>query len=399
MKVILKIAKTELRTLFYSPIAWFLMIVFLIQCGFVYLSQLDMVVRNIEMSGNKREFWSSITEWVYLGYGGLFATIMQNLYLYMPLLTMSLISRELSSGTIKLLYSSPLKVYEIVFGKYIAMMVYSLVLVAIVAIFLVAGNSHIQHPETGMLMSAMFGFYLLLLAYSAIGLFMSCLTSYQVVAAISTFVMIGILSYIGRLWQDIGFVRELTYYLSINGRTQKMLGGLITTKDVLYFFIIVFIFLGFSIFKIRSGMESKPASVKAMRYLALIVSALFIGYISSIPGFVGYWDTTQDKSRTLTPRVQQIMKDLGEEPLEVTAYANLLDNFFYLGGATAYNDNQARWESYLRFKHNIDLKIVRYYDSVPGPMMKRYPGKSLKEVADQFAKSNDMDMEDLLTPE
>jgi ABC-2 type transport system permease protein len=92
------------------------------------------------------------------------------------------------------------------------------------------------------------------------------------------------------------------------------------------------------------------------------------------------------------------VKDLGDEPLEVTAYANLLDNFFFLGGPTAYNDNQARWESYLRFKDNIDLKIVRYYDSVPGSMMKRYPGKSLKEVADQFAKSNDVDMEDLLSP-
>ncbi|MGN6417463.1 MAG: Gldg family protein [Pseudobacter sp.] len=399
MKVILKIAKTELRTLFYSPIAWFLMIVFLIQCGFVYLGQLDMVVRNIEMSGSKKEFFTSITNWIFLGQTGLFSTIMQNLYLYMPLLTMSLISRELSSGTIKLLYSSPLKVYEIVFGKYIAMMVYSLVLVAILGIFLMAGNSHIQHPETGMLMSAMVGFYLLLLAYSAIGLFMSSLTSYQVVAAISTFVMIGILSYIGRLWQSIDFVRELTYYLSINGRTQNMLAGLITTKDVLYFFIIVYIFLGISIFKIKAGMESKPASIKAMRYLAIVSSALFIGYISSIPGFVGYWDTTLDKSRTLTPRVQKIVKDLGDEPLEVTAYANLLDNFFFLGDANSYNANQSRWESYLRFKPDISLKMVRYYDSIPGPLMKRYPGKSLKDVADQFAKSYEMELKELLTPD
>ncbi|QEC42133.1 Gldg family protein [Pseudobacter ginsenosidimutans] len=399
MKVILKIAKTELRTLFYSPIAWFLMIVFLIQCGIVYLGQLDMVTRNIEMSGNVGEFFTSVTNWIFLSQQGLFGNIMQNLYLYMPLLTMSLISRELNSGTIKLLYSSPIKVYEIVFGKYIAMMAYSLILVVIVGFFMVAGMFHIQHPETGMLLSAMFGFFLLLLAYSAIGLFMSCLTSYQVVAAISTFVMIGILSYIGRLWQDIDFVRELTYYLAINGRTQKMLGGLITTKDVLYFIIIIYIFLGLSIFRIRSGMESKPVSVKVMRYLAVVASALFIGYVSSIPGFVGYWDTTLDKSNTLTPRVQKIVKDLGDEPLEVTAYANLLDNFFYLGSPTAYNNNESRWESYRRFKHNIDLKIIRYYDTVPGPMMKRYPGKSLKEVAEQFAKSRDVDMKGLLTPQ
>ncbi|WEK33526.1 MAG: Gldg family protein [Candidatus Pseudobacter hemicellulosilyticus] len=399
MKVILKIAKTELRTLFYSPIAWFLMIVFLIQCGIVYLGQLDMVTRQIEMSGNVGEFFTSVTNWVFLSQQGLFGNIMQNLYLYMPLLTMSLISRELSSGTIKLLYSSPIKVYEIVFGKYIAMLIYSLVLVAILGIFLVAGMSHIQHPETGMLLSAMLGFFLLLLAYSAIGLFMSCLTSYQVVAAISTFVMIGILSYIGRLWQDIDFVRELTYYLAINGRTQKMLSGLITTKDLFYFVIIVYIFLGLSIYRIRSGMESKPAMVKAGRYLAVVASALLFGYLTSIPGFIGYWDTTQDKSRTLTPRVQQIVKELGDEPLEVTAYANLLDNFFYLGSPTSYNSNQSRWESYLRFKHNIKLDIVRYYDSVPGPMMKRYPGKTLKEVADQFAKSRDVELKGLLTPQ
>lgn len=399
MKVILKIAKTELRTLFYSPIAWFLMIVFLIQCGIIYLGQLDMVTRSIELSGFKKEFWGSVTNWIFLSQQGLFGGVMQNLYLFMPLLTMSLISRELNNGTIKLLYSSPIGVYEIVFGKYLAMMAYSLVLVAIVGIFLVAGMSHIQHPETGMLMSAMFGFYLLLLAYSAIGLFMSCLTSYQVVAAISTFVMIGVLSYIGQLWQDIDFVRELTYYLAINGRTQKMLMGLITTKDVLYFIIIVYIFLGVSILKLRSGMESKPAMVKAGRYLAVVASAMLIGYVSSIPGFIGYWDTTQDKSRTLTPRVQKIMADLGNEPLEVTAYANLLDGFFYLGSPTSYNSNLARWEDYMRFKYDIKLKTVRYYDSVPGPMMKRFPGKNLKEVAEQYAKIQEVDMDELLKPE
>ena len=39
------------------------------------------------------------------------------LYLYLPLLTMGLMSREINNGTIKLLYSSPIKVREIVFGN------------------------------------------------------------------------------------------------------------------------------------------------------------------------------------------------------------------------------------------------------------------------------------------
>lgn len=399
MKVILKVAITELRTLFYSPIAWFLLIVFLIHSGVSFFGQMEAVTRQVELSGDQRAFYMSITDWVFLGPAGMFNNVMGNLYLYVPMLTMSLISREISSGTVKLLYSSPVRMYEIVFGKYIAMMAYSLLMVLIVGLFMISGILNIQHIETGMLLSALFGFYLLLCAYAAIGLFMSCLTGYQVVAAISTFVMIGVLSYIGRIGQDISWVREITYYLSISGRTQKMLSGLISTVDVLYFLVIVYIFLGLSIFKLKAGMESKSLAVKITRYLAVVVSALLIGYVSSVPGWAGYWDTTFNKSRTLTPRVQRILKELGDEPLEVTAYVNLLDRYAYLGSPTSYNSNKARWEPYLRFKNNIVLNKVMYYDTVPSPQLaKRYPGKNVKEIATQYARSRDIDLNSLLTP-
>lgn len=400
MKVILKVARTELSTLFFSPIAWFLLIVFWIQCGVTFFNLMEFVTRQVEMSGDRQEFYTSITDSVFLGLQGLFKSVMDNLYLYIPLLTMSLISKEISSGTIKLLYSSPVSMYEIVLGKYIAMMIYSLLLVLIVGMYVVSGISSIRNADTGMLLTALLGFYLLLCAYSAIGLFMSSLTGYQVVAAISTFVMIGIFSYIGTVWQDISFVRELTYYLSINGRTQKMLAGLITTKDLLYFVIIVYIFLGLTIYKLRAGMESKSGAVKAARYVAVVASALLIGYISSVHGFVGYWDTTSDKSRTLTPPVQKIVKDLGDEPLEVTAYVNLVDRFYYLGSPTSYNRNISRWEPYLRFKDNILLKTVTYYDTVRSMNMQRYfAGKTVKQLAEQYSKSMNVDLKSILKPE
>ncbi|WEK33541.1 MAG: Gldg family protein [Candidatus Pseudobacter hemicellulosilyticus] len=405
MKIIAKVTRTELRTLFYSPIAWFLMIVFLIQCGVVYFSVLEMLTKSQELHNGEvgyTGFRFSLTDYVYLGPMGLFGKVMQNLYLYVPLLTMSLISRELSSGTIKLLYSSPVKVYEIIMGKYLAMLLYSFILVMIAGIFLFAGMFHIAHPQTAMLLSAMLGLFLLLAAYSAIGLFMSCLTSYQVVAAISTFVMIGVLSYIGSVGQDIAFVRTLTYYLSISGRTQNMLAGLITTKDILYFGVIVFIFLGFSILKIRGGMESRPALVKAGRYIAVVAVALAIGWVSSLPGCIGYADVTFNRSRSLTPRVQELIADLGDEPLQVTAYANLLDRYFYLGNPRSFNQNQARWESYLRFKPTIQLNTVMYYDSVAAGNSFRIgkeDGKTLKEKAAQYAKTLDVDIREVLTPQ
>jgi len=399
MKVILKVARTELNTLFFSPIAWFLLIVFWIQCGATFFNLMDAVTRQIEMMGGKQEYYASITETVFLGFQGLFKSITDNLYLYIPLLTMSLISREISSGTIKLLYSSPVSMYEIVLGKYLAMMMYSLLLVLIVGMYVVSGITNIRHADTGMLLAALFGFYLLLCAYSAIGLFMSSLTGYQVVAAVSTFVTIGIFSYIGTVWQDINFVKELTNFLSMNGRTQKMLAGLITTKDVLYFIIIVYMFLGLTIFKLKAGMESKSGTVKIARYFAVVASALLVGYVSSLHGFVGYWDTTSDRSRTLTPQVQKIVKDLGEDPLEVTAYVNLLDRYYYLGSTTSDNRTKSRWEPYLRFNDNIVLNKVTYYDTVYSANMKKFfAGKTVAQLADQYAKSMSLDLKEILSP-
>src|SRR6187402_978861 len=137
MKTILRVAKTELRTLFYSPIAWFLMIVFFIQCGLKYMGSIKGIARTQELGGMEINLLNTLTAGIFTGFSGLFPTVIQVLYLYIPLLTMSLISRETGSGTIKLLYSSPVKVREIVLGKYFAMMVYSLLLAAIVGIFVI----------------------------------------------------------------------------------------------------------------------------------------------------------------------------------------------------------------------------------------------------------------------
>lgn len=401
MKTIFRVARTELRTLFYSPIAWFLMIVFFIQCGLAYLKLIKGIARTQELGGIEINFLDNLTMGIFTGMSGVFSSVMGTLYLYIPLLTMSLISRETGSGTIKLLYSSPIKIREIVLGKYLAMVMYSLVLIAILGVFVVSGLFHIQHPETGMLMMALLGFFLLLCAYSAIGLFMSTLTTYQIVAAIASFIMIGILSYIGNLWQRIEFVRELTYFLSISGRTQKMMAGLLTTKDVVYFIVIVFLFLGFSVYRMKGSMESKPWTVKGLRYALVLGIVLLVGYVTSIPGLIGYYDATHNKLNTLSPLTQQVVKDLGDDPLEVTAYANLVDRHYFLGDPDSYNKMLARWDPYLRFKSNIKVKTISYYDSAfASPYIYQiYPGKTLKEIADQHAKKYDMKLSDYLTPE
>ena len=207
MKMIFKIAKTELRNLFYSPVAWLLTIAFMVQCAVFYTNPLysgakwqDVLLRNTPAFKN----WGpkSMTTNIFLNPDGILNNVLQNLFLFVPLLSMGLISREINNGTIKLLYSSPVKVRGIVLGKYFAIMLYNLLLLLILGIFMVSAAFNIKSVDYGLLLSASLGFYLLVCAYSAIGLFMSSLTIYQIVSAIGSFVTIFILSRIGGLWQN-----------------------------------------------------------------------------------------------------------------------------------------------------------------------------------------------------
>jgi ABC-2 type transport system permease protein len=402
MNLITKVAKNELRNLFYSPIAWFLTIAFLVQCAVAYTKLISQYAALQESGGRALEELERLTTNIFTSQYALFPPVMQNLYLYIPLLTMGLISREINAGTLSLLYSSPIKIREIVIGKYLAMLCYNLVLVFVIGIFLFAGIMDIKSADWGTLLTAAFGFYLLLATYTAIGLFMSSLTSYQIVAAVSTFVMIGVLSYIGELWQGVDFVRDLTYFLSISGRTENMLRGLISTKDVIYFLLIIYMFLGLSICKLQFSREIKPWNIKAGAYLLIFISALVIGYVTSRPSLIGYWDNSANKTNTLTANTQNIVKELGDSPLEITTYSNFLDNFSFFGLPEQRNLILRLWEPYLRFKPDISFHFVNYYDKPLGlnyDMFKYYPGKSMRQIVAQNAKASGLDTSMFKTPE
>jgi ABC-2 type transport system permease protein len=408
MKIIFKIAKNELLNLFYSPVAWFLAIVFLIQCAYFYTSSLyPLTVFQDQLLLNNpkwKDFGGPLTSTIYLNPDGLFKNVYQNLYLFVPLLTMGLLGREVNNGTIKLLYSSPVKLRHIVLGKYLAVMIYNLVLVGIVGIFIVSGIFNIKSIDIGLLLSAELGFYLLICAFSAIGLFMSGLTTYQIISGIGSFVLFFVLSRIGTLWQKYDFVRDLTYFLSISGRTEKMIGGLITTKDVIYFLIVIFMFLSFTLFKLKGERESRPWSVKASRYIGVLLVSVLLGYITSRPFLVGYWDTTDCKVNTIHVRTQEILKKMGKEPIEVTLYANLLG--LRLGPGLPEGRNpylSTLWDKYLRFKPDIKFKYVYYYDNDgrldAGSIYKSYPHKTEKEIAGIVAKMYQVDASQFIGPD
>ena len=400
--MVIQVAKAELRNLFYSPVAWFMLVVFMVLCAYFYTTPLfiranwqDIILRN--RPGTTAIGEASVTRYLFTGEDGFFTHVLQNLYLIIPLLTMGLIGREVQTGTIKLLYSSPIKIRQIVLGKYLAIMIYNLLLVAVVGIFFVSARFNVKSADFGMLLSAALGFYLLICTYAAIGAFMSSLSTYQVVTALGTFVVILILTLIGNLWQQYDIVRDLTYFLFLSGRTEKMLNGLITSRDLIYFLLLISMFLFFTMFKLRGARELKPWYIKASRYLGVTGVVLLIGYISSRPAVTLYWDTTQNKVNTIHLKTQQIIKEMGDEPIEVTLYSNLLGKTAFAALPEKRSEYIHQfWDKYLRFKPNINFNYEYYYDydsTVMGANTAFHlKGKSVDYMANKKAEHSEWDL-------
>lgn len=394
MKKILKIAKLELSILFYSPVAWLILIIFIIQCGITFIDLIE-ARENSQQLGRQLE---GLTMDIFGGTNGFFASVQNNLYLYIPLLTMGLMSREISSGSIKLLFSSPVTNRQIILGKFLSMMLYGLILIFVLLLIIGAGAFSIEAIDIKYLLGGIFGLYLLICAYSAIGLFMSSLTPYQVVAAVSTLAVLAALNFVGEIGQSIDFVRNITYWISIEGRADNFINGLISSKDLIYFLLVIGLFLTLTIMRLDSGRKTISATFKGSKYAALIFSVLAIGYISSLPAFDGYYDTTRYKQKTLTKKSQQLLKDL-EEPITITTYANVLNSFAHLGAPKFRIFDLNQFDQYTRFLPELEINYVPYYDFSLNNRDEINKSMTLEARGRRAATAYGYDFEKLLTPE
>ncbi len=400
MKKIIQIARLELSLLFYSPIAWLLIMVFFVQMTHAFIPGLAKLLQLQQLIGDNGFLTDRLFTTSSGTTTGILYTMLGSLYLYTPLLTMGLISQEISSGSIKLVYSSPVKLREIIYGKFAAMLVYNLVIILVISgLFFILGTSLVDHFDYPHVLVAMLACFLLLSAYSAIGIFMSSLTSYQIVAALGTFGVLAFMNYIGGFGQGIDFVRDLTYSLSMPSRAERMVKGLLNSRDVIYYVAISGIFLSFTITRLELARTSRSFLYQAGRYVAIIVVGLAVAYLSSRQAVILYYDATDTKANTIVKPVQDVLKKMGDEPVEMTAYINGLDNSYSVGAPVARLYGIAKWEPYLRFKGDINLHWVYYYDITNPQFYAVNPGKSIKTVFKDVAKTQDMDTSRFLSPE
>ncbi len=386
MKAVFKIAKAELKYLFYSPIAWFIFIIFAVQAGLLFADNMDWLIRS-QLLGYER---TNLTLRCFYGRSGFFSNVQSYLYLYIPLLTMGIMSREYSSGSIKLLYSSPVSNTQIIMGKYVSLLVYCLSIIGILIVYSLFSVAVIEHVDIPIILSGLLGIFLLICAYSAIGLFVSSLTSYQVVAAIGTLAILALMNYIKGVGQEIPLVRDITYWFAMPGRSDTFIAGLIGSEDVIYFIAIIFLFVSLTIVQQKGKREKRKWYLSSGRILAILGIVVVIGFFTSKPSFKKFYDVTRTKQNTLTQNSQDIISQL-DGGLTITTYVNLLDEMRnYWAGLPRYvKRDMERYEQYLRFKPETGLKYVYYYHRTDNPHLDvRYPGLSDEERIDTLRKLN-----------
>ena len=244
MNNFLPVYRRELKSYFYSPIAYLVIVVFLLLSGLFFVMILNDYARfSFEVIRSNYRInlpGLNVAEGIV---SPLYRTFSFLLILMMPLLTMKSFSEEKKSGTIELLFTYPISDMALVLGKICALFtVYGtmLGLTLFYDLFIVFFKS----VPFGVTFTGLFGLSLAGCAYIALGVFISSLTENQIVAAAWSFCMIMVFWVISWMAGDSTTIfAEILRYLSIFDHFDSFASGIIDTSDVIFYLSFIFIFV------------------------------------------------------------------------------------------------------------------------------------------------------------
>jgi ABC-2 type transport system permease protein len=232
------IAYKELRSYFASPIAYIIIGLFSLLYGYFFVVMLNFFMRSAMNLGQ----FGGPPQAVNINQDML-RPVLQNvtvlLLFVLPAMTMRSYAEERRSGTIELLLTSPLSDLQIVLGKFLgAITLYSVMLAVTlihIGVLFIYGN-----PEWKPIVTSYLGLLLLGGSFLSVGLFISTLTTNQIVAYIvsfSVFLMLWVISWIGSF--SSGLFTDVTAYLSIIEHFDDFSKGVIDTTHVLYYLSLI----------------------------------------------------------------------------------------------------------------------------------------------------------------
>lgn len=246
MNAIFTILKREFKSYFASPIAYIILVVFLVLSGIFFFFYLESFIKS-QFDPRFQLFREklNLNEFVIRPY---FGTISVVLLFMIPLITMRLIAEERKNFTAELLFTSPVRVSQIVLGKFLASFSLFALMVFLSAIYLIVLKAY-GNPDLGPVLSAYLGLFLLGGSLISAGLFASSLTENQIVAAVISF---GILLVFWILGASSDAGNSILGYVSIINHLDNFTKGVIALRDAVYYLSFIFFGLFLTYIKIES---------------------------------------------------------------------------------------------------------------------------------------------------
>lgn len=261
---------------------------------------------------------SSILDYGYAGLESLFSTAPYLFMFLIPAITMRSLAEERKEGTFELLFTRPLKDWEIVTGKYLACLLIVLfaLLPTLVYYFSVSTLGTPQgNIDTGAVIGSYIGLFLLGAAFAAIGLFASSITKNQIIAfTVAVFLCFFFYSGFDSLSQLLSLQELGLQSLGITQHYQSVSRGVLDTRDLVYFILLAGLFTWLTLFTLIKQRQKKLRGTIMVSLLAIFV---LLGVLSQY-AFTRF-DFTTEKRFTISPVSRQIMDKL-PKPVNVTVY-------------------------------------------------------------------------------
>lgn len=236
-----------------------------------------------------------------------------------PAITMTAWSDERKLGTDELLFTLPARDWEILTGKYLAVLaVYTISLGF--SLLLWVWYAWLGDPDWGMMFSTYFGYWLAGAALLSAGMFASSLTNSATVAYVLGAAICAIPVFIGWLAPSNDFVQSL----SLAERLRDFSAGTIPITGVLYFvsFAMFMLYLNLVVISRRhwaANVEAQMGAQFAVRTLSLLAALIGLNLMST--HMAARADLTAEHLHTLSSATQEMIAKLSSDrPVEIQAF-------------------------------------------------------------------------------
>jgi len=219
MSKVLSIARRELKSYFDSPIAYIVVVAFLLVSGWMFFSTLFLMVR-----ADLRSLFSPSP----------FSPAML-LVILAPAVTMRLVAEERKTKTLELLTTMPVRDWQVVLGKFLASLGVLGVALAMTLAYAVS-VAGLGPLDWGPVVSGYLGTLLFASSLLAVGLLASTLTDNQIVAFIVGFLVCAALYFV--YWLQFFMPQSIApfvEFVSTSSHLENMARGVIDSRDVLYY--------------------------------------------------------------------------------------------------------------------------------------------------------------------